>query len=128
LTVQDIPKFIYFGLWGLPGFFLSLLLNYTFIEYFNINVYESFIYVLLIITLLNFFIVDKIVFKSKNKKIEPTQRFFLFVSITLTSRALEWSSYSAAIYLFGFHYLLVQIAVSLTFVLLKFVVLKRVMN
>lgn len=128
MIIKDIPKFIYFGLWGLPGFILSILLNYLFVEYLNINVYESFIYVLLIITILNFFIVDKIVFKSKDKKIESTQRFFLFVTVTLTSRALEWSSYSAVIYIFGFHYILVQIGVSITFVLFKFVVLKRIMK
>jgi len=128
LNIKSFKKFIQFGLWGIPGFILSIILNGLFVEFFSINVYISFFYVLLIITVLNFFIVDGIVFKSNNKKLKTKNRFLLFVSVTLSSRALEWTSYSVVIYLFGFHYILVQIGVSATFVLAKFLILRKVMK
>lgn len=128
MQLATFIKFIQFGLWGIPGFVLSILLNVFFVEMIDLNVYISFVYVLLIITFLNYFIVDKIVFKSDNKKIAAGNRFILFVAVTLSSRALEWSSYSAIIYFFGFHYILVQIFVSASFVLFKFLVLRKVMK
>lgn len=128
MILQWAKQIIRFGLWGLPGFITGILLNYLFVEFANINVYLSYIYVLIILSILNYFIVDRIVFKSDNKKLDVKDRFYRFTIITLSSRGLEWCLYSIIIYLFGFFYIYVQIGVSILFVVLKYFFLRSVMR
>jgi len=128
MTFNQFKQVIRFGLWGLPGFITGILLNLLFVELIQLNVYISYVYVLIILTLVNFFIVDRIVFKSKEKKNNSKKRFMHFTGITLSSRGLEWLSYSALIYFFNFFYIFVQIGVSIIFVFFKYFVLREVMR
>lgn len=128
MMLSQLWQVIRFGTWGLPGFLLGIALNFSLVEFAGINVYASYVYTLIVLTLMNYFIVDKIIFKSSEKRHNSTKRFTLFTCITLTSRALEWSCYSLLIYFFEFYYILVQIVVSILFVAIKYFVLKPVMN
>lgn len=121
---DNLVNIIRMGLWGLPGILFAFLLNYIFNEFFNWNVYGSYILVTLIISGINFFIVDRVVFKGdKNKKLQ--KRFVGYFSVVFSSKVGEWLSYSLLVWL-GVYYLLAQLIVSVFFLIYKFIFLKKV--
>lgn len=123
-------KIFRFGLWGLPGFILAILLNYLFVDIFEYNIYASYIIILLLISALNYFIVDGIIFKKKGeeKKNSPDKRIIGFLMITLSSRGAEWLTYSLIILYTDLYYILVQAGVSIFYLSLKYLLLSRVMR
>lgn len=121
---DNLVNIIRMGLWGLPGILFAFLLNYIFNEFFQWNVYGSYILVTLIISGINFFIVDRVVFKGdKNKKLQ--KRFVGYFSVVFSSKVGEWLSYSLLVWL-GVYYLLAQLIVSVCFLIYKFFFLKKV--
>jgi len=128
--LQHLFKIFRFGLWGLPGFILAILLNYLFVDIFEYNIYASYIIILLLISALNFFIVDGIIFKIKGqeKKNSPDKRIIGFLMVTLSSRGAEWLAYSLLILYTDFYYLFVQVGVNIFFLSIKYLLLSRIMR
>lgn len=112
------------GILGFPGILFAFLLNYIFNEFFHWNVYGSYILVTMIISVFNFLIVDKLVFKGdKNRKLQ--KRFVGYISVVISSKVGEWLTYAFLVWL-GVYYLLAQLIVSLCFLLYKFFFLRKV--
>ena len=121
-----IPRVLFFGISGLPGFIIAIALNYTLVDVFNLNIYGSYVIVLLFVSFMNYFIVDKFVFTNSNKEHGSFKRFSGFISVIFTSRFFEWILYSILIYLTNIYYIIVQIFVSTMFVFFKYFVLKKI--
>lgn len=115
------------GAWGLPGLALAFGLNILFVTFFNWNVYATYILVLAIVTSLNYFIIDEIVFrgdKSRNRQ----QRIAGYTLIVVFSRLSEWVVYTLLIWLLGIFFLLAQLLVSLLFLVVKYFSFKKLMT
>lgn len=124
---ETIAGFSKMALWGIPGYILAFILNYTFNDFFNWNVYLSYFIVSIVITSLNFFIVDQIVFKGDKQK-SLKKRMIGYLSIVYSSKIGEWISYSFLIWITTLHYLVVQFIVSFVFVFYKYFYLKKVIR
>jgi len=122
---ETITSFSKMALWGIPGFIIAFFLNYTFNDLFNWNVFVSYFLVSIVITSLNFFIIDQIVFKGE-KETNLRKRITGYLSIVYISKCGEWISYSGLVWLTSIHYLIIQFIVSLVFVFIKYVFLKKV--
>lgn len=121
-----IPKVLIFGISGMPGFVIAICLNYTLVDVFNLNIYGSYVIVLLFVSLINYFIVDNVVFNNRDKEHGPLKRFSGFISVIFTSRFLEWILYSIIIYLTNIYYIIIQIFVSAAFIFIKYYALKKI--
>jgi len=115
------------GLWGIPGILLAFALNYAFNEILVWNVYFSYLLVLLIITSINYFVIDGIVFKGK-KSNSRQKRITAYALVVFVAKALEWGFYSSLIWTFEIHYLIVQLITSVIFLFVKFFLFKNIMR
>lgn len=112
------------ALWGIPGYLLAFALNFTFNDLLHWNVYLSYFLVSVMVTTLNFFIIDLIVFKGdKGKSLKA--RILGYLSVVYTSKIGEWLFYSTLIWATAIHYLVVQLITSLVFIFYKFFFLKK---
>lgn len=123
-TITGISKM---ALWGLPGYILAFILNYGFNDIFGWNVYLSYFLVSVIVTTLNYFIIDQIVFKG-DKVRGLKERILRYLSIVYSSKIGEWLLYSLLIWVTSINYLFVQLIVSVVFVFYKYFFLKKVHN
>ncbi|WP_111672183.1 GtrA family protein [Algoriphagus litoralis] len=121
-TLSGISKM---ALWGVPGYLLAFGLNYTFNDLLHWNVYLSYFLVSVMVTTLNFFIIDQIVFKGDKGKSQKA-RILGYLSVVYTSKIGEWAFYSLLIWRTSIHYLLVQLITSLVFIFYKYFFLKKV--
>lgn len=121
-----VPRVIYFGISGLPGFVIAIGLNYTLVDLLNLNVYGSYIVVLIVVSLMNYFIIDKYIFPDQNKKNSTLKKFTGFAAVIVTSRVLEWMMYSLIVYHTNIYYIFIQIFVSTLFVFIKYFILKKI--
>ncbi|WP_338224279.1 hypothetical protein [Algoriphagus confluentis] len=120
-TLSGVSKM---ALWGIPGYLLAFGLNYGFNDLLHWNVYLSYFLVSVIVTTLNFFIIDMIVFKGdKGKSLKV--RILGYLSVVYTSKMGEWLFYSALIWATAFHYLWVQLITTFSFLVYKYFFLKK---
>ena len=123
-TLTGVSKM---ALWGVPGYVLAFALNYAFNDILGWNVYLAFFLVSVIVTSLNFLIVDHFVFSGeKGRKLKD--RILGYLSIVYSSKIGEWILYSFLIWVTSLHYLIVQLIVSFTFIFYKYFFLKKVHN
>lgn len=115
------------AIWGIPGYLLAFALNYGFNEILVWNVYFAYFLVSIIITSLNFFIIDEFVFKGEKEK-GLKGRIAGYLSIVYSSKIGEWMLYSFLVWITPIHYLLVQLIVSCIFIFYKYFFLKKVHN
>lgn len=112
------------ALWGVPGYLLAFALNYAFNDILGWDVYLAYFLVSVIVTSLNFLIVDHFVFSGeKGRKLKD--RILGYLSIVYTSKIGEWLLYSFLIWVSSIHYLIVQLIISITFVFYKYFFLKK---
>lgn len=123
-----IPRVIFFGLCGIPGFLLAIVLNYTLVEIFGFSFYLSYGIVLFFLTFFNYFIVDTFVFPKpdSNKELKFYKRLYSFVTVTFISRGAEWCLYSLIVYISDLYYILVQVLISILFVFIKYYFMKKI--
>jgi putative flippase GtrA len=113
------------AIWGIPGYVLAFALNYAFNGLFYWNVYLSYFLVSAIVTILNFFIIEQIVFKGDKGKSQKV-RIMGYLSVVYSSKIGEWAFFSLLIWGTSIHYLLVQLITSLVFIFYKYFFLKKV--
>lgn len=113
------------ALWGIPGYVLAFGLNYAFNDLLHWNEYLSYFLVSAIVTTLNFFIIDLIVFKGDKGK-GTKARILGYLSVVYTSKIGEWLFYSALIWATSIDYLLVQLITSIVFISYKYFFLRKV--
>lgn len=121
-TLSGISKM---ALWGIPGYALAFGLNYAFNDLLFWNVYLSYFLVSVMVTTLNFFIIDLLVFKGDKEK-NLKVRILGYLSVVYTSKIGEWLFYSALIWATAIHYLVVQLITSIVFIFYKYFFLKKV--
>lgn len=115
------------ALWGIPGYVLAFALNYAFNDLLHCNVYISYFLVSVMVTTLNFFIIDLIVFKGdKGKSLKV--KIFGYLSVVYTSKIGEWLFYSSLIWATAIHYLWVQMITTISFIVYKYLFLKKTFN
>lgn len=123
-TLTGVSKM---ALWGVPGYILAFALNYSFNDILGWNVYLAYFLVSVIVTSLNFLIVDHFVFSGeKGRKLKD--RILGYLSIVYSSKIGEWFLYSLLVWVSSIHYLIVQLIVSITFIFYKYFFLKKVHN
>lgn len=123
-TLTGVSKM---ALWGVPGYILAFTLNYAFNELLLWNVYLSYFFVSVTVTTLNFFIIDLIVFEGDKDK-NLLARVLGYLSVVYISKIGEWLIYSILIWTTSIHYLIIQLIVTLAFVIFKFQLLKKVLK
>jgi putative flippase GtrA len=121
-TIKGVSKM---ALWGIPGYLIAFLLNYGLNELFGWNVYFAYFIVSIVVTTLNFFIIDQIVFKGEKGK-NLSDRIGGYLSVVYSSKLGEWMLYSLLVWISSIHYLIVQFIVSAIFVFYKYFFLKKV--
>lgn len=120
-TLTGVSKM---ALWGVPGYLLGFGLNFAFNDLLHWNVYLSYFLVSVMVTTLNFFIIDLIVFKGdKGKSLKV--RILGYLSVVYTSKIGEWLFYSALIWATAIHYLIVQMITTFIFIVYKYFFLKN---
>jgi putative flippase GtrA len=115
------------GLWGLPGILLAFSLNFVLHKKLEVNIYLAYAIVISIVTALNYFVINNIVFKGK--KIKSTKyRVGNYTLIVAGSKISEWALYSLIIYLSDIYFLVAQLFVSVIFVFIKYSSFKAVIK
>lgn len=124
---DNLVNIIRMGLWGIPGFLIGLVLNYLLHGILDIDLYFSYVIVLLSISTINYFVINEIVFKGE-KENNKGKRVAGYGIVVFVSKVGEWLCYSLFAGIWGFNYLMVQIIVNVFFLMFKFFLLKQIMR
>tara|TARA_B100001939_G_C16538780_1_gene445359 strand:- start:3 stop:395 length:393 start_codon:yes stop_codon:yes gene_type:complete len=125
INFYEVKKISLFFLVGLPSYILAVALNYYLVEFIDISVLISYLLVLILQVVINFFLNLKYVFKSNGYK-STLLKFKHFSLSIITVRFLDWSLFALIISLFDIWYLFVQTLNILVFGLIKYVLSKKI--
>ena len=126
INLYEVKKIsLFFFLVGLPSYILAVALNYYLVEFIDISVLISYLLVLILQVIINFFLNLKYVFKSNYYK-STLLKFKHFSLSIITVRFLDWSLFALIISLFDIWYLFVQTLNILVFGLIKYVLSKKI--
>jgi putative flippase GtrA len=124
---KTLVKYFLFLLVGLPAFIIAIPLNYVLVEFLNLYKPAAYVIVLLFQVTINFFMLRWFVFRS-SKDHPILKQYFLFLGGIGIVRLMDLGCYSLFVEVFGFYYLLVQLANVAVFSIIKFLFSKTVME
>lgn len=102
------------------AFFINFILN----EYFKLNKYIAYIFVLIIDFIIGYFINRKYVFRSQSNDLK--KQFTLFIIAGGLYRLLDWSIYTLLNYYTEIHYIIAQIISTGIVLIFKYLSYKRI--
>ena len=124
---KAIKKYIKFLLAGLPSASLAIPLNILLVEVGKVNKPFSYAIVIFFQILLNFFFINKYVFKNKKNKLIILSFLKFFFGI-LIFRILDWFIYIQLLSLFPNIYVIIQLFNIAIFSMIKFKYTKFILN
>ncbi|MCK4852786.1 MAG: GtrA family protein [Bacteroidales bacterium] len=124
---KTLVKYFLFLLVGLPAFIIAIPLNYLLVEFFHLYKPAAYLIVLLLQVTINFFMLRWFVFKT-SKDHPILKQYLLFLGGIGIVRLMDLGCYTLFVEVFGFYYLLVQLANVVVFSVIKFLFSKTVME
>ena len=124
---KEIKKYIKFLLAGLPSASLAIPLNIFLVEVGKVNKPFSYAIVIFFQILLNFFFINKFVFKNKKENLIILS-FFKFFFVILIFRILDWFIYIQLLSLLPNIYVVIQLVNIAIFSMIKFKYTKFILN
>ncbi len=125
INYSELKKIILFFLVGIPSYVLAVVLNYYLVEFTNISILISYLLVLILQVIINFFLNLNYVFKSSSSE-NTLLKFKHFSFSIIAVRILDWSLFALIISLFDIWYIFVQTSNILVFGLMKYVLSKKI--
>lgn len=124
---RSLTKLVRFLLAGLPAFVVAVPLNIYLVEELGWNKWIAYAHVLVLQVTINFFASILFVF-NRNKERPLSVQFVEFFVIVGSVRLLDWAVYVGWTGLLGMHYIAAQLVNVIVFALVKFVLVKRVIE
>lgn len=124
---KKIKNYIKFLLAGLPSASLAIPLNILMVEVGKVNKPFSYAIIIFFQILLNFYFINKYVFKSKKNTLVILS-FLKFVFGILAFRILDWFIYIQFLTLFPNNYVIIQVVNIAIFSMIKFKYTKLILK